>query len=128
MSKELQTVVTQTVKCVKKVALSASKNATQDPSSDLKACLSPALNKAQAAYQDSSNWIGGLARRVSGSCQQKLQQFASASSAVGTDIKVSTSALVGGDTPTFQANIAKLGTAGTELQNASSGVGQSCAS
>ena len=124
MSKELQLVVTQTVKCVKKVAM----NASPDPSSQLRGCLSPVLDKAQAAYQDSSNWIAGLAGRVSGSCQQKLQAFASASSAVGTDIKVSTSALIGGDTPAFQANIAKLGTAGTELQNAASGVGQSCAS
>jgi hypothetical protein len=123
MSKELQTVVTQTVKCVKQVATSGS----PDPSSDLKACLSPALDKAQTAYQNSSNWISGLASRVAGDCQAKLQSFATASSAVGTDIKVSTSALVGGDTPTFQANIAKLGTAGTELQNAASGVGQSCA-
>jgi len=124
MSKELQTVVTQTVKCVKKVAVKAG----PDPSTELRGCLSPVLDKAQAAYQDSSNWINGLASRVSGSCQQELQSFASASSAVGTNIKDSTSALIGGDTPTFQANISKLSTTGTELQKAASGVGQSCAS
>ena len=122
LSKQIETVATKTVTCVRKQALSGGNEA------GIRDCLQGSLNDAASAYADSSSYVNGLASRVSGECKPKLQAFGTAVSQTTDILKQSVADLGKKDLSSFQTTLSKLAPAGTQLQTAAADIGKSCSS
>ena len=120
LSKQIETVATKTVTCVRKQALSGGSD------SGIRDCLQGSLNDAATAYADSSSYVNGLASKISGECKPKLQAFGTAVSRTTDILKQSVADLGKKDLASFQTTLSKLAPAGTTLQNAAADIGKSC--
>jgi len=122
LSKQIESVATKTVTCVRKQALSGGNEA------GIRDCLQGSLNDAASAYADSSSYVNGLASKVSGECKPKLQAFGTAVSQTTDILKQSVADLGKKDLSSFQTTLSKLAPAGTQLQTAAADIGKSCSS
>ena len=122
LGKELQSVTTETVTCVRDAALKGGGKAA------VRSCLEKPLAKAGETYAGASSYVNGLSAKVSGDCKPKLKVFADSIRKAGQTLSDSAKKLAAGDISGFQKTLSGLAAQGTEIQNAAAALGPACSS